>query len=179
MTAQDDLWTELHELFDTDDGSLPEIVFVDPPRTALQPLFAFLMGRGTVDLVSGGSVYDPALEADVPIADVPDAGARVASGRIPDFHVLFHGIEVDGVTVPPLGACFGQNQVALDYRMGSDWNATVLAAFARLLDEMRALAPGARLHAGADGGAPEHDDTTFELALDRYLASPERHARGS
>jgi hypothetical protein len=39
MGAQEELWAELHELFDTDDGSLPEVAFVDLPRTALQPLF--------------------------------------------------------------------------------------------------------------------------------------------
>jgi len=173
VSAQDDLWEELHDLFDTDDGSLPEIVFVDPPRSSLQPLFAFLMQRGTVDPTRGGSLWDPERDADVPITDVPDAGERVAMGRVPYFHVVFHGIDVAGVPIPPLGAFFDQNAVALDYRMGEDWNPPVLAAFARLLDAMRALAPNIPLHARPDGGGPEHDDPSFEIAIDRYLSSPE------
>lgn len=173
MGAQDDLWVELRDLFDTDDGSLPEVVFIDPPRGALQPLFAFLMGRGTVDADRDATLWDPTLEADVPITDVPDAGERVATGNLPSFHVVFNGIEVDGITIPPLGAFFFEDELALDYRMGDEWTPPVLAAFARLLDAMRALAPGVELQARPDGGGAEHADPRLGPALDRYLSSAE------
>lgn len=176
MSAEGSLWGELGELFDTDDGSLPEVVFDAPPRSALQPLFTFLMQRGRVNADRGGTLWDPAVEADIPITDVPDAGERVADGRVPSFHVVFNDIEVDGVTLPPLGAFFCEDEVALDYRMGDEWNPSVLAAFARLLGEMRELARGARLTARPDGGGPEHEHPPFESALDRYLFSPEASA---
>jgi len=78
---------------------------------------------------------------------------------------------VDGVTLPPLGVFFCEDEVALDYRMGEDWSPSVLAAFARLLGEMQALAPGARLQARPDGGGPEDGDPSFALAASRYLTA--------
>jgi hypothetical protein len=124
-----------------------QVGFIDPPRGALQPIFALLMERGTVDTDRGGTLWDPTLEADVPVTDVPDAGERVATGHLPSFNVVINGIEVNGITIRPLGAFVFEDELALDYRMGDEWTPPVLAAFAQLLDTMRALAPGAELQA--------------------------------
>ena len=168
--AQDDLWAELSYLFDTDDGSLPEVVFTGAEPGEVQSLFAFLIDRGTIDAES--KLWDNVLDAGVPVIDVPDAGARVVIGQAEAFHVLLDGIEVDGVALPPIGAFILTDEVALDYRMGPAWTPPVLAALARLLGAMRTLAPSATLQARPDG-APDCTDPRFVPALDRYLASPD------
>ena len=78
---------------------------------------------------------------------------------------------MDGIRIPPLGAFFFDDELALDYRMGADWTPVVLAAFARLLGVMRAFAPGASLQARPDGAVREHADPRFGPALERYLAA--------
>jgi hypothetical protein len=166
--AQDDLWAELHDLFDADDGSLPEVAFVDASPREVQALFAFLVQRGSVD--AGFEVWDKLLEAAVPLFAVPDAGARVASGQVTSFHLRLDAIEVEGTVLPQLGAFICADEVALDYRAGTAWTPAVLAAFARLLAELRARAPSAGLHARPDG-MPERADPRFVPAFDRYLAS--------
>jgi hypothetical protein len=106
----------------------------------------------------------------LPVVAVADAGALVATGRVPSFHVVFTGIRVGDVVVPPIGAYFWEDELVLDDRMGEDWTPAALAAFARLLGEMRAHAPGVELQARPDGGGPEHADPRFPPAIDAYLA---------
>jgi hypothetical protein len=55
-------------LLDNDDASLPEVVSIHPPRSSLQPLFASLMERGTVNTEHGATVRDPTLTSPSGIA---------------------------------------------------------------------------------------------------------------
>jgi hypothetical protein len=53
--------------------------------------------------------------------------------------------------------------------MGPEWTPATLAAFARMLREMRALAPAASLNARAETSMPAN--SRFGPALGRYLSS--------
>jgi hypothetical protein len=50
------LWAELHDLFDTDDGSLPEVRVDFADKRAVITAFAELRGRGQ-DVTHGGSTF--------------------------------------------------------------------------------------------------------------------------
>jgi hypothetical protein len=72
--------------------------------------------------------------------------------------------------------CFGASVTAraLDYRMGTEWNADGLAAFVELLGDLRKLDPGARLAAAAELDLmAESVQQRFQRAIDRYFASTE------
>ncbi|MDP8910083.1 MAG: hypothetical protein M3N47_13430 [Chloroflexota bacterium] len=75
------------------------------------------------------------------------------------------------MSIPALGAFVWPDHVALDYRMGSGWDARSLGAFARLLGELRQLVPHARIIAIPDGGSEQNADRRFDPALETFLSS--------
>jgi hypothetical protein len=164
VAPADDLWAELHEVFVHDDGSLPEFVLVDVPREALQPILDRLMRRGHTD----AAVWDPSRDRDVRLTEMPDAGEAVAAGRVPSFHAVFSGIRINDVQLPPLGAFFVEDELALDYRAGLEWTPDTVAALARFLVELRALAPGAWVAWRPEGG---NNSQRLDELLDRFVRS--------
>lgn len=136
MERSQRLWDELHDLFDTDDGTLPEIRVDYTSSSALLDACSLLERRARE--VHGHSGVG---------ASVRDHAALVVA-REPDvdpLHVVFAGIEVDRVAVPDLGMFVDYEQLALDYRMGREWDARAVAALFDLLVEMTQPDPGARL----------------------------------
>jgi len=170
MNAAEELWEELHHLFDTDDGSLPEVVFGGLGPGDLEAAFALLRSRADPDALAGQTVWDEQRRADVPMADVPDAVARVADERNPSFHVVFRALRSEGVALPALGVFVDPDSLALDYRMGSDWDERTLAAFVRLVGDILAVAPHATVAAVPDGGRMQYADPAFGATLRRFLA---------
>jgi hypothetical protein len=138
VNAERELWDSVRHLFERDDSSLPEVVQTGLPADAIQPLFAFLSQRGRLRSRAQQLAMGPGTGGRYPCDDVPDAGEWVASGKIASFHVVFHGIRVGDIGLPPLGAFFVEDELAVDYRMGDDWTPDVLGAFVQLVNQMRA-----------------------------------------
>jgi hypothetical protein len=145
--AQKQLWNELSDLFAEDDGcgSLPEIRLTGASNEGVERAYAALLQRA-----------EP-LEADDGVGD----------GTL---DVVLSGIHSCEVSLPDLGVSVFPGGVALDYRMGDEWNAQVVAAFVELLDDLRELAGGGELVA-ADELDPLDADTQqrFTQAIRCYL----------
>jgi hypothetical protein len=69
------LWAELHDLFDTDDGSLPEVRVEFADKRAVITAFAELRGRGQ-DVTHRGSTFRSVTDA------VPGRKFRAAANPI-------------------------------------------------------------------------------------------------
>lgn len=168
QTAREELWRELAYLFEEDDGSLPEVRLIDIPSGGAARIFQELRNRAE-PLEPTQTIWDEELGRDVPLEDVPDAATLVAEERIQGFHVVLRGISSHSIRLPELGVFVCQNNVELDYRMGSEWNAEVLAAFVELLADLRRLAPAARLD--LEDGVLENVREHFRRAVETYLAA--------
>jgi hypothetical protein len=170
-TREEQLWRELGDLFAEDDGSLPEIRLIEVSADGAANIFDELCSRAE-PLETNQTVWLDEREQELPLRDVPDAGALAATGRISTLHVVLRGIRSRGTRIPDLGVSIWPGEVALDYRMGSGWNADVLAAFVELLGELRKLDPGARLAAAGELDLmPKPVQQRFQRAIDRYFAS--------
>jgi hypothetical protein len=163
-TAQEQLWRELAYLFEEDDGSLPEVRFLDIPPGGSARMLEELRRRAE-PLEHTTTIWHPELEREIPLNDAPDMGALFAKGGFP---AVLRGIRSHGVRLPELGLWVDSAQVEFNYRMGSEWNAEVLAAFVELLSDLRRLAPGARfdLEEGVLESVREH----FRRSVEAYLA---------
>jgi hypothetical protein len=73
----------------------------------------------------------------------------------------------------PVGPFSLEDEVAPDYRMGDDWTPPVPAAFVRLLDAMRELAPGTAPQARPETGQPPNP--RFTQALERSISATNSH----
>jgi hypothetical protein len=158
------LWDDLRDLFDTDDGSLPEIRVNYSDCSATVAGYALLRERAARIVSERASLWSNTQSTSLPVDSVPNAAALVVSGEAASFHVVLGGIQSQGVTIPDLGVFVFSDQLALDYRMGPDWGARELRALFALLAELAALDPQASV---------SHWDTD---AADRFKASWRRWA---
>jgi hypothetical protein len=152
------LWTELRDLFETDDCSLPEVRvdYTDPEATI----------RGYALLrKSAHRVLPETLDS------VSNAAALVVSREAEVFHAVFQGIQSQGVTLPDLGAFVFPDQLALDYRMGAEWGPAKVEAFFGLLSALAGFDPHTSLSL-EEGVLPEVL-ARFHAAWRRYI---EEHA---
>jgi hypothetical protein len=159
------LWTELHDLFDTDDGSLPEVRVDYSDVQAVARGFALLRLRASEIL---GSFWSKTLCADQSADTVVNAAALVLAGEAEAFHVVLRGIQFQEGTIPDLGVFVFPDQLALDYRMGAVWGAAELNGLFALLADLCALDPGASI--SLEEGLPSSTVARFQSAWRRYLS---------
>jgi hypothetical protein len=161
------LWSDIGEFFHTDDGALYDIDLDDLPPLATQHVFNVLASRAES---FRGSAWHKAEARSFDVHDLLNAPELVDEGYVEPCHMLFAGVRVSGEIVPDLGGYFFQRAVELDYRMGTEWNAQVLAAFIDLLDLLVSPFPGVL---PSLQGSPEANER-FQIAMAKYLKNRPR-----
>jgi hypothetical protein len=141
MSSSSWLWESLHDLFDTDDGSLPDVYIENLNSEAIVQGYALLRERASHIVTHDPSFWSIHDGKDCPLESVPNAAALVVSFQADPFHVVFGGITAGGCVVPDLGVFVFQESLALDYRMGPEWGPPQLEAFFHLLMELTFLNP--------------------------------------
>ncbi|WP_337176770.1 hypothetical protein [Paludisphaera sp.] len=158
-----DAWKKLRSLFDTDDGSLPEIRLAGLSRDGVARVFDLIRSRATLD--SDAVFWHRALDREELLGAHRDPAGMVASGEAEPFHFVASGISAGGTILPDLGVFVFSDEVALDYRMGPEWGEAELGALFELLRILTAAAPEARVELD-DHGLPEVE----RLFLDEWAA---------
>jgi hypothetical protein len=83
------LWNDLHDLFEPDDGSLPEIRVNFVEFGSVASGFALLRKLAVRDVTVGGSNFWSKVHGEErPVNSVPNAAALVVSGEAEAFHVV-------------------------------------------------------------------------------------------
>ena len=107
------------------------------------------------------------MQQDMPISSVPNAATLVVEGRAEPFHCLCQGLSYEGEILPDIGVFVFDDRIALDYRMGQEWDARKLKALFGLLKELKGIDTGAKVSL---------EDTVltqlrrhFELVWERFL----------
>ena len=162
------LWTQLHDLFDTDDGSLPEVRVDYSDTTAMVTEYALLRERAVDALTQNPHFWSNVHKEERPLDSVSNPAALVASGEAAPFHVVFGGIRFCGVTIPDVGVFVFPDELVLDYRMGSPWGPKELEAFFQLLVELSAFDPQTSL--SLEDGVLAEVVARFQQARRRYRA---------
>lgn len=134
----DQLWNNLHDMFDTDDGSLPEICISNLSGTGVKDIWTRLTQLGA-SLNDGASFWHIARDEDVLVDAVPNAAELVVSGEAASFHVCLRGIAFDGAVIPELGVFVFADSICLDYRMGPEWGPAQLRSLFELLNQLQSI----------------------------------------
>jgi hypothetical protein len=137
------IWKKLRFLFDTDDGSLPEVRVTELTSEGVAAVFDFIRSRAAVK--ADTLFWHRALNREERLDAHPDAATLVAEGQADAFHFLASGLSFHGVVLPDLGVFVCPDEVALDYRMGKEWGEPQMLALFELLRQLAALDPGARV----------------------------------
>jgi hypothetical protein len=162
------LWEEVRDLFEVDDGSLPEVRvnYSEGRATALG--YELIQNRAASIVTDRPHFWSKVHAAEVPLSAVPNAAALVVSGESEAFHVVFTGIEFNGTVIPDVGVFVFPDELTLDYRMGSEWNDARVRALFELLAALLALDSKASLSL-EDAVLPEIK-SRFSEAWQRWCA---------
>jgi hypothetical protein len=161
------LFAQIGFLFDTDDGSLPELRLTG--LSAAQTPLVYARLRALADRIDEGACFwDRRAGRETPVDDVPNAASLVVAGDADAFHLLLRHPRLGAVALPDLGVSVFDDEVALDYRMGRAWGPTEVGALLGLLCELRRLAPGSRVELEEHARADARD--RFAAAVARYCA---------
>lgn len=138
------LWEQLHDLFDTDDGSLPDIEINALTSQSVANVYAFLRSRSKPVSVEA-SFWHIAEERDVNVDDVPNTAQLVTEQIAEVFHVTVEGLTLQNATIPALGIFVFPDSICLDYRMGREWGPQEVEALFDCLRQIQRIAPEAAI----------------------------------
>lgn len=134
------LWNQLHDLFDTDDGSLPDIELNNLTAEEIENIYAYL--RLNSKIVSCGAYFwSITTQEEVPVDSVENAASLVVRGEAEGFHILVGGLTFGETVIPDLGIFVFKDSISLDYRMGQEWGSAEVDALFALFSKIREIAP--------------------------------------
>lgn len=133
------LWQVLRDLFEVDDGSLPEIWLTFQDTRAVVAGYELVRSQSAGVVSKQSYLWSKVTNDEVELSAVPNPAALVVSGEAEPFHVVFGGVESNGVVIPDLGVFVFPSQLVLDYRMGPEWSGARVNALFELLAQMLVL----------------------------------------
>jgi hypothetical protein len=160
------LWKELSYLFDTDDGSLPEIWLTNLSSHGVAAIFSYLQ-HGCRSVSNASTFWSIKEQTDKPINSVPNAAALVVEGRAEPFCFTCQGLTCGGVVIPDIGVFVFPNEIDLFYRMGKEWNAEKLKALFGMLKALKKIEP--RITVTIEDYALPKVRKQFETTWEKFL----------
>ena len=147
-----EFWPQLHELFDTDDGSLPEIVVENLPNEQVRTIYQWVRSQCDIYCDSRDpKLWDRVQECDVPIKSLDDPAQLVISGAADPFRHGLTQLSISGVELPQLTVAVSPSEISFDYRMGSEWGPSEVAALFDFLRSIHQMAPDAKISHSHEG----------------------------
>ena len=143
-----DAWSIAYDNFDTDDGSLPGILFSNLRPRSVQFIHDYFRINGTVE-TENPTIYIEKLAADVPLEDIADPAQVVIDGGSHSFHCCFKGVTNAAQEFPTLGLFIFADSVEIDYRMGPAWNRDNVNALFSFLAYLQSFCTGCTVGSAA------------------------------
>lgn len=162
------LWEALHDLFDTDDGSLPEVHVHYRDQRATVAGYALLRQRAASIVPEKLCLWSKVDNAERELYSATNAADPVVSAEAHPFHVVLGGIRARSTPIPDLGVFVFPRRLALDDRMGAARAAGEIEALFEILVELTALDPHASL-SREEGVLPEVV-ARFQKAWHRWVS---------
>lgn len=162
MTAAE-LWDQLHDLFDTNDGSLPDIEINNLSGSEVVAICAYLQSQ--FELTSNQQyLWSKNKDKDVPFDSAENAVYLVATGEAEQMHLAMRGLISDATTIPNIGIFAYKDSIGLYYRMGPEWGLVELNALFLCFCEIQKIAPSAEITLPP----MDYGNDRFALALRQY-----------
>jgi hypothetical protein len=156
-----ELWHKVGHLFNTDDGSLPDIFIDDLSNEEIVTIYDYVMTQATID--GNATAWSLESEKDIPIRNIENPATQFIENRIESFRHLIV-LKVGELELPSLSVCVGQESIEFDYRMGKEWNEKNVSALFRFLSEIQLIAPNSKIHQADEGGS-ENPSSIFQESL--------------
>lgn len=130
-------WQEVIALFETDDGSLPDIEIDNLSGEEVISGYEFVRNSAESLATLNPYYWSTTQNREIPIKFADNPSIHVVSGEAESFHLCFDGIKSPmGKTIPTLGLFVFPDGLNFDYRMGSDWNLEAVQGLFEFLDAL-------------------------------------------
>ena len=161
------LWQQVRELFEIDDGSLPDIFVENLSQTEIVAIYEWVMSQCSV--FGNPVAWSITDKRDIAIKDISRPAQAFVEGNIEMFRHGLAGLSYDGHKLPELTICVEPEGISFDYRKGSAWNEHVLHALFQLLSEIKRIAPHAAINQ-AEEGSSNKPSQAFRSAFESFAA---------
>ncbi|MCH7927140.1 MAG: hypothetical protein IID03_04045 [Candidatus Dadabacteria bacterium] len=162
-----DYWPKLHDLFDTDDGSLPDVFLDGLSGQHVCAVYSWVMSQA--EIYDDPTLWSESAAKDILIKEIDDPAGMVVSGDVYQFRHGLISLVVGGVEMPGLSICVEPTQISFDYHMGADWGAPQLEALFEFLSGVVRIAPEAKISHHFEGD--EKESPEFAEAFGEYIKS--------
>lgn len=158
------------EIFNTDDGSLPDINLDFGNSQVAADAYALIQSRASRLVSSGAYYWSKSTQKECPISFGDNPATQLLLGEAEPFHVVFGGLSSStGVAIPDLGVfALEPGFIALDYRMGLGLTEGAITGLFELIRDLSRLGTGAVL--SHQGNAYDHDSVLVD-AFNRWAAA--------
>lgn len=114
------LWNNIHDLFDTDDGTFPEICVCNLKGKNVVEGYNYIRKHASM-VVGAPRFLNGETNNEMGIDEVEDASLLVANRKAHPFHFMVRDILFEGYRIRELGVFILDNAIALDYEKGPLW----------------------------------------------------------
>ncbi len=156
-------WPKLIELFDSEDGSLPDVFIDELSGDQVCSIYSWIMSQATI--YDEPTLWHNAEGKSLPIKSIEQPARAVVSGDVVQFRHGLTNLQIAGVELLGLTICISSDQISFDYQTGDDWDAPQVAAFLELLAGVIRLAPEATIthqFEGSNKNTPGFTETVHE-----------------
>jgi len=136
---QSQIWSLVSGLFDTDDGSLPDISISKLHANEVSKVYRLVHDHS--QLPTDSVMWDNEKQCDVQLSLVEDPDRCIAEYRCEPFAHEAVAFNYSGVTLPHQAIFVFQEQIDLFNRMGNEWKPIHVRAHFEFLLQIKQIAP--------------------------------------
>ena len=162
-----DVWAKTKHLFDTDDGSLPNIEFDVRENSTQSRVYSFLTNCAGILESETAYYWSKSKQSEIPISFGDNPADLVPANEAEPFHVVFGEITSPlGNNVPSLGLFVFQEMISLDYRMGQGWDENAVIGLFEILRTISKIVGSNFNHLGNQNDGGTELNEAFKMWLE-------------
>lgn len=167
----------VRNILHTNDGSLPDIHVDFGHARVVAEAYALIQARAARLTSLHAYYWSKGTGTEVPIRFGDNPARALLAGDAEGFHVVFGGLRsAAGAPIPDLGVfVLDAAYLALDYRMGPEWDAAAIRGLFEIMRELRALDEDVEF--AHTGNLFEGDDGILLDAFENWLAAAPSQGR--
>lgn len=163
-----DLWSQLHELFDSDDGSFPDILIKNLSSDQVIKIYSWVREQCDVYCKDGGPTFwHREKNCDVFIRCCNNPAQLVIDGRAESFRHGLTVFSIDGVEIPQLTVAVSPIEIGFDYCMGPEWGPKQVSALFKFLWAIQSMVPNAKITHLHEGRS--EPSSSFKKAWEEFV----------
>ena len=145
-----DIWLKVRHLFETDDGSLPDIFIENLTDRQVVQIYNKVMEQSEIE--GDPTLWSLEEEKDVPIKSVENPSQKFIEKKVDSFRHVINHLYINDIKIPTLSICVETRGVSFE------WEEKQVSALFDLLSSIKEMAPNAKIFQANEGGYDQPSD---------------------